>query len=231
MKMKYTLLKDETINVSGRTLYRIVCVTPFGCIKAGDKGGYVESTKNLSQEGKCWIYDDAQVYDDAIVFDDAEVYNKARISGNAKVYGDAVVYGNAVVSDDAKVFDNARVFGKAKVYGNAVVFGDARVCDTAEVGGYAFVFGNAEVCGTARIFGTASIYATADYYVGKNVWSSGRYFTYTRSNKMWKVGCFYGTGEELIEKAYQDSEVSGREYARTVRYVEAMYADLEKDKE
>ena len=46
---------------------------------------------------------------------------------------------------------------------------------------------------------------------------------------MWKVGCFYGTGEELIKRAYQDSEVSGREYERVVRYVEAMYADLEKD--
>lgn len=23
---------------------------------------------------------------------------------------------------------------------------------------------------------------------------------------MWSVGCFYGTGEELIEKAYKDSE-------------------------
>ena len=46
---------------------------------------------------------------------------------------------------------------------------------------------------------------------------------------MWKVGRFYGTGEELIAKAYRDSEVSGREYKRVVEYVEAMYADLEND--
>lgn len=42
----------------------------------------------------------------------------------------------------------------------------------------------------------------------------------------WKVGCFYGTGEELIAKAYKDSEVSGLEYKRIVAYVEAMYAAL-----
>ena len=36
---------------------------------------------------------------------------------------------------------------------------------------------------------------------------------------MWKVGCFYGTGEELIAKAYKDSELSGREYERVVNYV------------
>ncbi len=115
--------------------------------------------------------------------------------------GNCWVYGYALVFDYVKIFSNARVYDNAEVYGNAWVYGDARIRDTA------------------------------DYYVGKNVWSSGRYFTYTRSNKMWKVGCFYGTGKELIEKAYKDSEVSGREYERVVRYVEAMYADLEKDKE
>lgn len=31
---------------------------------------------------------------------------------------------------------------------------------------------------------------------------------------MWKVGCFYGTGEELIKKAYKDSEKIGREYEK-----------------
>ena len=46
---------------------------------------------------------------------------------------------------------------------------------------------------------------------------------------MWKVGCFYGTGDELIKKAYADSEESGREYERIVRYVESMLADKQKN--
>ena len=54
----------------------------------------------------------------------------------------------------------------------------------------------------------------------KNFWSSGRYFTYTRSNGMWTVGCFHGTGEELIRKAYADSQEKGWQYERVVRYVE-----------
>ena len=103
------------------------------------------------------------------------------------------------------------------------------MCIRDRVYGDALVYGNARVDGNAWVFGDARIRDTADYYVGKNVWSSGRYFTYTRSNKMWKVGCFYGTGKELIEKAYKDCEVSGREYKRVVEYVEAMYADLEND--
>ena len=39
---------------------------------------------------------------------------------------------------------------------------------------------------------------------------------------MWSVGCFYGTGEELIKKAYADSEKKGREYARIVKYVKSI---------
>ena len=42
---------------------------------------------------------------------------------------------------------------------------------------------------------------------------------------MWRVGCFYGTGKELIAKAYKDSELSGREYKRVVGYVESMLQD------
>lgn len=58
-----------------------------------------------------------------------------------------------------------------------------------------------------------------DYIVFKNWWSSGRYFTWTRSNNMWSVGCFYGTGDELIKKAYADSEDKGKHYEEIVEYV------------
>ena len=100
----------------------------------------------------------------------------------------------------------------AWVYGNAMVYGDAKV------------YGNANVCGDAEIKGKT------DYIVFKNWWSSGRYFTWTHSNNMWKVGCFYGTGKELVEKAYKDSELSGREYERAVKYVESILADEKKQR-
>ena len=58
-----------------------------------------------------------------------------------------------------------------------------------------------------------------DYAVFKNFWSSGRYFTWTKSNNMWKVGCFYGTGEELVKKAYEDSDESGKNYEIIVNSV------------
>ena len=82
--------------------------------------------------------------------------------------------------------------------------------------------GNAWVSGNARVSGNAEVSKLNDYIVFKNNWSSGRYFTYTRSNKMWKVGCFYGTGEELIKKAYQDSKDSGKHYEAYVNLVKTL---------
>ena len=142
--------------------------------------------------------DDAWVYENAEVYGNAKVHGDAEIYCNAKVFGTASVCGNAEVYGDAMVYDNARVFGNARVYGNAIVCGDAMVR-----------------CG-------------ADYIIFKNFWSSGRFFTWTRSNNMWEVGCFYGTGDELIKKAYKDSEKSGREYERVVRYVESILEDEKK---
>lgn len=101
-------------------------------------------------------------------------------------------------------------------FDNAWVFGDARVYDNARV------YGNAEVYGNASVYDNARVKSEDDYIVFKNNWSSGRYFTYTKSNKMWKVGCFYGTGQELIEKAYADSELSGKCYEAYVKLVEQL---------
>ena len=91
--------------------------------------------------------------------------------------------------------------------GNAWVHDDARV------------FGDARVCGNANVFGDARVKSPKDYIVFKNSWSSFRWFTYTKSNKMWRVGCFHGTSQELIEKAYQDSEESGKYYEAYVNLV------------
>ena len=224
MEKKYKLT-DETINLNGVTLYRIEAIKDFGEIKKGDKGGFIESENNLAHEGNAWVSDNARVYGDACVFDNAQVYGNAFVSGYAQVYGNAFVYGNAWASDNARlcgyawVSDNARVYGDANVCDDSSVFGNALVYDNARVYGDALVRGYACVCGDAEISNKS------DYIVFQNWWSSGRYFTWTRSNNMWSVGCFYGTGEELIKKAYKDSELSGREYERIVKYVEEIRKD------
>ena len=251
MEKKYKLT-EETLKVYDKTLYRIEALKDFNDVKKGDKGGFIENEKNLSQRGDCWIYDNAKVsdnamvccnakvygnakicdyavaYDNAIVFGNAQVCDEAKVYYNAKVYGNARIYGKARVLDNARVYGNTNVYhnaevcGNTRIYGNAIVRGDAVVCGDAVVYDNAAVYGNARIYGNAEICGDAEIASNSDYIVFKNWWSSGRYFTWTKNNNMWKVCCFYGTGELLIEKAYKDSELSGKEYKKVVVYLNSI---------
>ena len=217
MSKKYELIPSDR-----EGFYRVKALRDFNDVKKGDIGGYIQSENNLSQLDYCWIYDNARIYNNAVICDDARVCDNARIWGDSKilnygqVYGTAEVCGDAVVCNCANVYHNARVFGNAIIRDNAVVRGDARIFD------YVIVCDNADVRGEVCICGDAMISSDKDYIVFKNWWSSGRYFTWTRSNNMWKVGCFYGTGEQLINKAFEDSVEKGFEYKKIVDYVESI---------
>ena len=244
---KYRLLKDQVIEFEYHKLYRIEALRDFGNVKKGDIGGYVETEDNLSHEGLCWIYDDAKAYDQSRVSGNARIQDRVQVSEHAKVgdnanilddvqvYGYAWIYGNTQLCGNVLVYDQTQVYGDSCISGNVIIYGkssiygNTKIWGNAKIGGETRIHGDAEVGYQAEIKGNAEISRTMDYYVGKNIWSSGRFFTYTRSNKMWAVGCFYGTGTELIDKANLDTLVSGREYERIVNYVEAMYNDLEND--
>ena len=246
-KMKKYELTSETKVINGVELHRIKALESFGNIKEGELGGWIEREENLSQYGDAWVGGNAMVRENAVVFNNACVHGNAKVRGNAIICGNATVFGDAVVRENATVFgdakvrgnaiiyENAKVFGDAKIRGNAIICGNAEVYENAEVGGNAIIcgnakaYGNAKVCGNAWVCGNAKVCETADYIVFKNWWSSGRYFTWTRSNNKWKVGCFMGTGEELIAKAYKDSEKSGREYERVVKYVNDILKEEDND--
>lgn len=220
--MKKYELTSETLQYAGHTLHRIKALKDFGVFTAGELGGWIESEENLSQADNAWVYGDAKAYANAKVYGKAEIFGDAMVCDKVEIFDNAKVYGNAHVYRNAKVYGDAHVYRNAKIYNEASVYGNACVHDFAEIYNDVKVFGNADVCGHAKVCNNA------DYIVFKNFWSSGRYFTWTRSNNKWSVGCFYGTGEELIKKAYADSDTSGREYERVVRYVESILADEKK---
>ncbi|MFW9326943.1 hypothetical protein, partial [Glaesserella parasuis] len=94
---KYELLKDDTVNHHGRTLYRIKALITFGTVVAGELGGYIETEKNLDHRGNAWVYGNARVYGDALV------------------YGDTLVYGNAQVRSFAFIYERKMIFSASNV--------------------------------------------------------------------------------------------------------------------
>ena len=114
--MKY-LLTDEINNLG---LRRVIAMRdiPYHYVKINDLGGWVESEKNLSQEGDCWIDDNAMVFE------------------NARVEGDAVVYENAYIHGNTVIKDKAEVCGETELCSNIVINGRAFLDDTIIVDDY-----------------------------------------------------------------------------------------------
>ena len=171
------------------------------------------------------ISESARVLDNATIRDYAAVKGNAFVCDNAKVCGHAKVFGNATVKSETFMSDFAIAYGNAVLTGDAHLLGQASVCGNANVhngviSDYASVCGNVNIFDSPTLSGKAVVSDKRDYITFHNWWSSGRIITWTRSNDMWKAGCFEGTGEQLVEKAFQDSHMSGREYTRIVNYVE-----------
>ena len=103
---KYELLKDDTIKVDGITLYRIRALRDFGLIRKGQLGGYIEKEENLSQEGNCWVYDNAKVY------------------GNTHICDNCKIFENAIVSDNSDIHDNVNICDNVWVRGDICIYGD-----------------------------------------------------------------------------------------------------------
>ena len=139
-KRKFKILKNDSIEYKGHTLYRIQALKDFGYINKGDIGGYVEYDFNLSQHGNCWIYNDAKVFGRFTL-----VFENAKVGGNAKVYGNVLVYDNAFICGNATVFGNAMVYERARVYENARVYDNSKICGVAHIHGYSTICGNAKV--------------------------------------------------------------------------------------
>jgi cytoskeletal protein CcmA (bactofilin family) len=132
---KYKMEKTDLKDIDGNPLFRIVAKKDLKWARKGEKGGLINSEKNLDISGDAWVSGNARVSGDAWVSGNARVSGDAWVSGNAQVSGDAWVSGNAQVSGDAWVSGNARVSGDAWVSGDARVYGNARVSGDAWVSG------------------------------------------------------------------------------------------------
>lgn len=184
---KYEILNDKKhrVVIAGTVYQRIRALRrierPFGLppVKPGDLGGYVATYRKddtqfgdwecLSNEGDCWIADDAFV--SGFVSGDSQVVGNAHVGYPSKVTGKSLVADYAQVIDGAEV-TYSMVTGYAQVVGrnfegldkdlifdrrqttidnHSWVSGRARVSDGALVIRFSRVSGSAVVAGHVQL--------------------------------------------------------------------------------
>jgi len=183
----------ETKGHFGATLRRIRRLSD------GLVGGWIEKEENLSQEGTCFVYDEAIAYRNGSVLEDAtisgtsEVFGNAAVSGFSKVSGCVIVHGNATVTDNTKLFD------MVEVCGNAIVGGDSVIRANASISNKAYIQSSSDVITFSNVGsknGTLTAYRTSEGDVELTIW------------------CFRGSIEDFligVEKKHGDSKI-GRVY-------------------
>lgn len=181
---KYEILNEEKHSIMiGDTRYQRIRALrrierPFGLspVEPGDLGGYVAMGTVpygdcLSNEGDCWIADEAFV--SGYVSGDSQVTGHAHVGYPSKVSGQSLISDYAQVIDGAEVLDSmvtdyAQVVGRnleglgfeepspeilgeqTQVDNHSWISGRARISDGAYIGRFSSVKGSAVVSG--RIF-------------------------------------------------------------------------------
>lgn len=131
MKYELTNIKDD---YRGTTIYRIRALEDIRNdfesgiqfkVRKGDLGGWVSGYHNLSQQGKCWIYDNSIVTDNARVEDDAIVYGNSIMHGNSSAYNrsqikESYLFKNSMVLGDAYI-NSSRLYDDSKVMRSSLI--------------------------------------------------------------------------------------------------------------
>ncbi len=171
---KYRLSEQSILDMEhGVVLYRIVAQRTFESteriIKKGSIGGYVCGYHNLSQDGKCWVDDNARIFGQArilenafikgnsTVSDDVEVSGYAKVMGCVKLKENVLIGGEATIEDNAVIEGNVIVQDKCRVYENAIITGDVQLFGKCKIGGNCFVYGKSIIKDQCEISGDAVI--------------------------------------------------------------------------
>lgn len=123
---KYILLANETKDIGNGVIVQRIYYTD-----KKEKGGWLQSEANLSQDGACGVWDEAIVCDGALVTGDAQIEGEALICGQAVIRERANVWARAVVRGEVVVEGRAEVCGTAVLEGSVHLFG-LHSCETAD---------------------------------------------------------------------------------------------------
>ena len=159
--LKYELIPYTGPSIGPDQYYRVKALKSFGVVgvnyvKKGSIGGIVSGPNNLSQEGNCWIANNARVLGTSRVIDNARVYNRAivknsNISERARIYGNARVE-NSDITDNARIYDNAVVINSDYIGGRVNIHDNAYVNTEGYIGGYVDIGGDAVINENINLF-------------------------------------------------------------------------------
>ncbi len=164
---KYELTSETRMLNDGTIVYRIRSLKNFKTIidrdvKIGDLGGFLESEKNMSHDGLCWVFDEAVGcgnscrsgnsvgYGNSVQKDNSRQIGNSRQSGKSWQFGNSVQSGDSWQSGNSRQFGNSRQSGNSWQFGDSMQFGNSRQFDNSMQFGSSMQSGDSRQSGNSR---------------------------------------------------------------------------------
>ena len=173
---KYELIKESKTYFEGREIFRIRALKNFGTVKAGDVGGWVCSENNLSQEGDCWIYNEAKCLDNAMIFDNAKMYDNSVMCNNAKMYNNAIMLNNSTMFDSSRMYDNSTMFNNAMMFDNSIMLNDSKMFNNSVMRNNSEMYDNALMGDNAKMFDNSRMYDNAKMFDNSRMYDNSKMY-------------------------------------------------------
>ena len=79
MKYKLIPIEPSSEEYSSGLRYQVQALKDFDDVKAGDVGGFVSTSYNLSQVGNCWLYNSSKMYATSRMYNNAKMYANTKM--------------------------------------------------------------------------------------------------------------------------------------------------------
>ena len=157
-------MTNITMEFEERTLYRVRALKNFRNVKAGDLGGWVSGKHNLSQEGDCWIYDEAKCMDNARMYHNSAMYNNAVMCDFSEMHGCSEMHNYSAMLDNSRMYncsamyDNSRMYNDSKMYNNSRMFDNSAMHNNTVMLDNSKMFENSRMYRDSRLKNKESLY-------------------------------------------------------------------------
>ena len=209
-------MTNITMEYEERTLYRIRALKDFSDVKAGDLGGWVETEYNLSQEGNCWIYDEAKCMDNARMYHNSAMYNNSvmcdfsEMHGCSEMHNYSAMYDNSRMYNCSAMYHNSRMYNDSKMYNYSTMFDNSAMYNNAVMLDNSKMFENSRMYRNSRLKNKENLYGKlvtkVDRFIEINN-TGGRIVTgVLKDGKiLYNIGCQNEiTKEVFIDRIYND---------------------------
>lgn len=163
-------LTNISIEFGERTLYRIRALKDFADVKKGDLGGWVSSENNLSQEGNCWIYNEAKCMDNAKMYNNSTMHDYSEMRGNSTMHDCSEMHDNSKKCDNSEMHNcsemhnNSIMFGHSKMYGNSMMCGNSTMYDDSKMFDDSAMYDCSEMYGSSVMFDNSEMYGESEMH-------------------------------------------------------------------